>query len=180
MKWLIASDLHGSAYAAGRLLEALDREGASRLLLLGDLLYHGPRNDLPQGYDPKAVAACLNARAGQIACVRGNCDSEVDQMMLRFPILADTCLLDLGGRLLYAAHGHHDLPPLQAGDLFLCGHTHVPEKRFDGRLWRLNPGSVSLPKGGSAPGYMTLEDGVFRWKTLAGQAYDELQGGETA
>ena len=130
MKWIVASDIHGSAKYCSELLDAYEREKADRLLLLGDLLYHGPRNDLPDEYAPKMVIAMLNAKKNQILCVRGNCDAEVDQMVLEFPILADYCMLDLGTKLVYATHGHltsaEQLPPLREGDLFLQGHTHVP------------------------------------------------------
>ena len=125
MKLMIASDVHGSAHFGRLLLDALDREQADRLLLLGDLLYHGPRNDLPQGYDPKALTAMLNDARGRLLCVRGNCDAEVDQMVLQFPILADYCVLPCGERLIYATHGHvynlQQLPPLQPGDILLHG-----------------------------------------------------------
>ena len=130
MKWMVASDIHGSAKYCRELLDAYEREKADRLLLLGDLLYHGPHNDLPEEYAPKMVIAMLNAKKNQILCVRGNCDAEVDQMVLEFPILADYCILDLGTKLVYATHGHltsaEQLPPLREGDLFLQGHTHVP------------------------------------------------------
>ena len=131
MKLMIASDLHGSAYYTHQLLDAWDREGAPRLFLLGDILYHGPRNDLPEGYAPKEVLAMLNERRDRIFCVRGNCDGEVDQMVLDFPIMADYAVLTEGERLIYATHGHvyntAHLPPLQPGDILLHGHTHVPE-----------------------------------------------------
>jgi len=178
MKLLIASDIHGSAVFCQALMRAWDRERADRLLLLGDLLYHGPRNDLPEGYDPRRTAEMLNQRRDGILCVRGNCDAEVDQMMLRFPILAEYALLSLSGAALYACHGHalgpDSPPPLRRGDVLLYGHTHVPawEDR-DGCLW-LNPGSVSIPKNGSARSYMTFENGVFTWKTLAGDAFHRL------
>ena len=130
MKLMIASDLHGSAYYTHQLLDAWDREGAPRLFLLGDILYHGPRNDLPEGYAPKEVLAMLNKRRDRIFCVRGNCDGEVDQMVLDFPIMADYAVLTEGERLIYATHGHvyntAHLPPLQPGDILLHGHTHVP------------------------------------------------------
>ena len=179
MKLMIASDIHGSALYCGRLLEAFDREGAGRLLLLGDLLYHGPRNDLPQGYAPKEVIAQLNPRRAQLLCVRGNCDTEVDQMVLDFPILADYCLLYLGERAVYATHGHRfhkgQLPPLRPGDILLQGHTHVPDWSPCGTdNLCLNPGSVSIPKEGSARGYMIWEDGGFQWKTLEGEVYHSL------
>ena len=121
MKLMIASDIHGSAYYCKKMLEAFDRENAARLLLLGDILYHGPRNDLPRDYVPKEVIALLNERKQQILCVRGNCDTEVDQMVLEFPILADYCVLPVGDRLIYATHGHNynmqTPPPLQPGDV---------------------------------------------------------------
>ena len=176
MKLLIASDIHGAADCCRALLDAWDREGADRLLLLGDVLYHGPRNDLPQGYAPKEVIALLNARKDRIFCVRGNCDTEVDQMVLEFPVLADYAVLTAGPRLVYATHGHvyntAHLPPLQPGDILLHGHTHVPAwEKFGQDNYYLNPGSVSIPKENSPRGYMTVEDGAFAWKTLAGEVY---------
>ena len=179
MKLLIASDIHGAAGYCRDLLAAWDREGADRLLLLGDLLYHGPRNDLPPDYAPKEVIALLNARKNQIFCVRGNCDTEVDQMVLAFPILADYAVLPAGERLVYATHGHRfntkTPPPLRKGDVLLHGHTHIPawEPFGDGNMY-LNPGSVSIPKQDSAHGYMTLENGTFTWKTLSGEPYHTL------
>lgn len=176
MKWMIASDIHGSSYCCERLMEAFQRERADRLLLLGDLLYHGPRNDLPRAYAPREVLAMLNERKDRIFCVRGNCDTEVDQMVLDFPILADYCILPIGGRLIYATHGHHfnlaSLPPLQPGDILLHGHTHVPawEAFGEGNLY-LNPGSVSIPKAGSQNSYMILQDRRARWKSLDGATY---------
>ena len=178
MKLLIASDLHGSALYCGQLLEALEREGAQALLLLGDLLYHGPRNALPPEYNPQKVAALLNGLNCRVFCVRGNCEAEVDQMMLRFPVLGDYCLLQAGERLVFATHGHQynlQTPPaLKAGDVLLHGHTHVPAKDCSAGFWYLNPGSVSIPKEDSPHSYMTLEEGTFRWKDLSGREYDSL------
>ena len=176
MKWMIASDIHGSSYYCGQLMEALRREQADRLLLLGDLLYHGPRNDLPRDYAPKEVLSMLNERKDRIFCVRGNCDTEVDQMVLDFPILADYCILPVGERLIYATHGHHfnldSLPPLQPGDVLLHGHTHVPAwETFGNDNLYLNPGSVSIPKAGSAHSYMVLQDNSAVWKALDGAVY---------
>ncbi len=175
MKWLIASDIHGSALYCDELLRAWEREGADRLLLLGDVLYHGPRNDLPEGYAPKKVIEMLNARSGEIYCVRGNCEAEVDQMVLKFPVLADYLLLPVGERCIFATHGHlfseEHLPPLKKGDVLLHGHTHVSFCREHEDYVCMNPGSVSLPKENTLRGYMTLENSVFTWKTLEGEAY---------
>ena len=179
MKWIIASDLHGSAHYCRQLLEAWKREEAPRMLFLGDLLYHGPRNDLPEGYAPKEVIALLQERQADIFCVRGNCDTEVDQMVLEFPILADYAVLTAGERLIYATHGHRyntaHLPPLQPGDILLHGHTHIPAwEQFGRDNLYLNPGSVSIPKENSPRSYMTLQDGVLVWKALDGAAYHTL------
>lgn len=178
MKWMIASDIHGSAACCEKLLAAFGREQADRLLLLGDLLYHGPRNDLPQGYAPKEVIAQLSGVKDKVFCVRGNCEAEVDQMVLPFPVLADYCLLEQKGRVIFATHGHHynlENPPLlQPRDVLLHGHTHIPAKDNSLGFWYLNPGSVSIPKESSPHSYMTLEDGQFLWKDLDGAVYDSL------
>ncbi|MBO1345136.1 phosphodiesterase [Faecalibacterium sp. Marseille-Q0746] len=175
MKWMIASDLHGSAYYCRKMLEAFEREGADRLFLLGDLLYHGPRNDLPREYAPKEVIPLLNGKKEVLLCVRGNCDAEVDQMVLEFPVLADYAVLPVGQRLIYATHGHiyhvKNLPPLAPGDVLLHGHTHVPAwtEFGQGNLY-LNPGSVSIPKEDSPHSYMTLEGNTMQWKELESSA----------
>lgn len=175
MKWMIASDLHGSAYYCRKMLEAFEREGADRLFLLGDLLYHGPRNDLPREYAPKEVIPLLNGKKEKLLCVRGNCDAEVDQMVLEFPVLADYAVLPVGQRLIYATHGHiyhvKNLPPLAPGDVLLHGHTHVPAwtEFGQGNLY-LNPGSVSIPKENSPHSYMTLEGNTMQWRELESSA----------
>ncbi|WP_295582387.1 phosphodiesterase [uncultured Oscillibacter sp.] len=179
MKLMIASDLHGSALYCRRLLDAFRRSGAERLVLLGDLLYHGPRNPLPEGYDPPAVTELLNGAAGRLLCVRGNCDADVDQMVLRFPILADYAFLAVDGLTICAAHGHtwgpDNPPPLCPGDLLLCGHTHLPVRRDCGAFTYLNPGSLSLPKEGTPHSYLLLEDGAFTWHDLlSGAAFQPL------
>ena len=185
MRLMIASDIHGSALYCRQMLDAYEREGADRLLLLGDILYHGPRNDLPEGYAPKEVIAMLNPVKDNLLCVRGNCDTEVDQMVLDFPILADYCFLELpdgaGGTFsVFATHGHvhhpASLPPLKDGDILLNGPTHIPACEeimdMDGHTYRyLNPGSVSIPKEGSAHSYMIFEDGTFYWKNMQGEEY---------
>lgn len=181
MKWMIASDIHGSAPACAALLERFREEGAQRLLLLGDLLYHGPRNDLPEGYQPKAVIAMLSEARENLLCVRGNCDAEVDQMVLPFPILSDTMLICDGGVSILATHGHiyhaQNLPPLQKGDVLLHGHTHIPVMENRGDYFLMNPGSVSIPKEGSARGYLLLQDGIFTHKDLSGRVLRSLSVG---
>jgi len=175
MKWLTASDIHGSEYYCKELLRAYDEEGADRLLLLGDLLYHGPRNDLPRDYNPRAVIELLNKRKEDILCVRGNCDTEVDQMVLEFPIMADYCILVMNNSTIYATHGHvfgEDNPPLlHKGDILLCGHTHVPKCVEHENFIYMNPGSVSIPKENSRHGYMIIEDNTFTWKDFDGKEY---------
>ena len=170
MKLMFASDIHGSAYYCRRMLELYQKSNANRLILLGDILYHGPRNDLPKDYAPKEVIAMLNPLKDQILAARGNCDTEVDQMVLEFPILADYAFLLVEGQAIYATHGHifheNHLPPVQDGDVLIHGHTHLLEAKEirteDGRRIKiLNPGSVSIPKGGNPATYGILEDGVF-------------------
>lgn len=171
MKYMIASDIHGSAYYCRKMMDALEKEQADRLILLGDLLYHGPRNDLPREYMPKEVIAMLNDKKDLIYNVRGNCDAEVDQMVLEFPILADYCFLELDGHTIFATHGHNhnpkNLPMLKEGDILLNGHTHIPANQNMGTYTYMNPGSVSIPKENSAHGYM-IYDGEFIWKDLDG------------
>ena len=177
MKIMIASDIHGSARYCEALLSAYAREGAEKLLLLGDLLYHGPRNELPDGYAPKEVFSMLNGVRSELLCVRGNCDSEVDQMVLDFPIMAEYCILYAGKAMLFATHGHvfseSAPPPLKPGDILLNGHTHVPACVEHEHFLYVNPGSVSLPKEGSQRSYMLLEDSTFFWKTLDGTIYNQ-------
>lgn len=176
MKWMIASDLHGSAYYCKLLMQRWAEEQADTLIFLGDILYHGPRNDLPRDYAPKEVIAMLNPLADKLLCVRGNCDCEVDQMVLPFPVLADYGFLLLGGRAVYLTHGHvinkaHPLP-FAKGDILLHGHTHVPACEDCGDFTYLNPGSVSIPKENSPHSYMIYEDGVFSWKDMqSGDVY---------
>ena len=181
MKWMIASDIHGSAHYCRLLLERFRAEGADRLLLLGDLLYHGPRNALPQEYDCPAVAAMLNGIKDRILAVRGNCDCEVDQMVLEFPIMADYALAEAEGVSLFVTHGHlwHEdcLPAMAPGTVLLHGHTHVPAANTHRDYTYINPGSVSIPKEDSWQGYMTLEGGRFQWKDLSGTLRKEYRLG---
>lgn len=179
MKLFIASDIHGSAYYCGKMLDAFRAENADRLILLGDLLYHGPRNDLPRDYAPKQVIELLNGFKNEILCVRGNCEAEVDQMVLDFPVLADYALISLDKLTIFAAHGHNyneeHLPPLKKGDILLNGHTHVPKCTLHDNYVYMNPGSVSIPKENSPRGYIACEDGLFLWKNLSGDIYNEYR-----
>ena len=181
MKILIASDIYGSAKYCRALLDRYEKEKAGRLLLLGDHLYHGPRNDLPEEYAPKQVIEMLNRYKDEIFCVRGNCEAEVDQMVLAFPVMAEYALLPLGERMIFVTHGHifnkENFPPMKAGDILLHGHTHVPACERIGDCMYLNPGSVSIPKNGSPRSYMTLEGETFTWKTLEGEVFNQYQAG---
>lgn len=172
MKWFVASDIHGSAYYCRKMVEAYEREDADRMLLLGDLLYHGPRNALPEEYAPVKVIEMLNALKKDIVCVRGNCEAEVDQMVLSFPVMANYCIIDLTDRMMFATHGHlyPDLQglPLKEGDVYIQGHTHVPKYEVKEGITLLNPGSVSIPKEDSAHGYMIITKDEMIWKDLDG------------
>lgn len=178
MRYMFASDIHGSAYYCRKTLEKYRERKAERLILLGDLLYHGPRNELPNEYDPKQVLAMLNEYKDEIYAVRGNCDSEVDQMVLEFPMMADYGLLVLNGRTIYATHGHiyneETLPPMRPGDVLLHGHTHLPVAQAMGECFLLNPGSVSLPKGGNPCSYGMLEGSMFTIYDFEGNKLKEI------
>jgi len=181
MKLLIASDIHGSALYTGQLLRQFEAENADRLVLLGDVLYHGPRNDLPDGYAPKQVIEMLNPLADRILCVRGNCDTEVDQMVLKFPVMADYGFILDSDTALYLTHGHiyneTNLPPVRRGDAVLYGHTHIPVMRVIDGVTFANPGSVSIPKNGSTRGYLLYENGRLTRKNLNGDAEQEFMIG---
>ena len=169
MKFIIASDIHGSAFWCGKLMEVIEAENPDKILLLGDLLYHGPRNDLPLGYAPKQVIPMLSRYKDQILCVRGNCEAEVDQMVLPFPCMADCALVCADGMNLYLTHGHHhnpdNLPPLAEGSVFLSGHTHVKLDEMKNGIRCLNPGSVSIPKDGSNS-CLIYDNGKFLFRIL--------------
>lgn len=178
MKWMVASDIHGSAYYCEKMLEAYREEKAEKLLLLGDILYHGPRNDLPRDYAPKKVIAMLNAVADELLCVRGNCEAEVDQMVLEFPVLAEYAVFYIGDTMYFATHGHRfnkeNPPRLKEGDVLLHGHTHVvadeictaagPKGAYTYRY--INPGSVSIPKENTGHGYVILTEEGAEFKSL--------------
>ncbi|MDO5406381.1 MAG: phosphodiesterase [Eubacteriales bacterium] len=181
MKYMFASDIHGSAYYCRKLLEEYRKSGAERLILLGDLLYHGPRNDLPREYAPKEVIAMLNELKDEIYTVRGNCEAEVDQMVLDFPVLADYAVLVLNGLTFFATHGHHfnqeQLPPMKKGDILVHGHTHLLKAEAYGDYYILNPGSTSIPKGGNPATYAVLEDTTFTILDFDGNVVREISLG---
>ncbi|MBO5289249.1 MAG: phosphodiesterase [Spirochaetales bacterium] len=178
MKLMIASDIHGSAFYCDKMLNTFAKENPERLLLLGDLLYHGPRNDLPKNYEPKKVIRMLNGIKDKIICVRGNCEAEVDQMVLEFPVLSESLLMFLDNRLIFATHGHiynkDKLPALQPGDVFLQGHTHIPVLGKIGDNFFMNPGSVSIPKENSEHSYMIYENQSFTLKNLDGKILSDF------
>ncbi len=180
MRYIIASDIHGSASCCRSLLDAFDRENGERLLLLGDVLYHGPRNDLPDGYSPKEVIAMLNlfTESVPVIAVRGNCDAEVDRAVLSFPLGSDFAVVCDGGVTVFATHGHvygaDNPPPLKKGNILLQGHTHIACREDRGGFLLFNPGSVSIPRGGTPAGYMVMDNGLFEWKTLSGERYDSF------
>ncbi|MBR2930435.1 MAG: phosphodiesterase [Clostridia bacterium] len=174
MRLMIASDIHGDLECCKKMLEIYDREGCERLVLLGDILYHGPRNGLPCGYEPKGVIELLNARRDSILAVRGNCDTEVDQMVLAFPVLADYAVILDDGLTMYATHGHRyneeNIPPMKDGDVLLNGHTHMLSIReFGGGKLYVNPGSISLPKGGNPKSYIIYENRCFKLYSVEGE-----------
>lgn len=181
MKLFIASDIHGSARFCGELQKRVEEEKPDQIVLLGDLLYHGPRNDLPEGYAPKEVIAMLSAYQDRILAVRGNCEAEVDQMVLPFPCMSDYAWLRVDGLSIYATHGHlwnpEHLPPLQPGTVFLFGHTHRKMARWVGDILTLNPGSVSIPKD-AGRGYLVYQNGFFQWKRLDGAVLHSLAASE--
>ena len=178
MKLMIASDIQGSAFYCDKMLNTFAKENPERLLLLGDLLYHGPRNDLPKNYEPKKVIQMLNGVKDKIICVRGNCEAEVDQMVLEFPVLSESLLMFLDNRLIFATHGHiynkDKLPALQPGDVFLQGHTHIPVLSKIGDNFFMNPGSVSIPKENSEHSYMIYENQSFTLKNLDGKILSDF------
>ena len=180
MKLLIASDIHGSALAARMLAGYFYDLKCDNMLLLGDILYHGPRNALPGEYDCKETAAVLNTLTSKIWCVRGNCDAEVDQMVLDFPLTSDYMQLPVNGKVIFASHGHHfgpdNPPPIGSCDILMCGHTHIAGHTKIGDLLYCNPGSTSIPKGGTKAGFMTFENNLLCWRELeSGRVYDSLE-----
>lgn len=178
MKLVVASDIHGSALYCRKFLDCYKKENADKLILLGDILYHGPRNDLPEEYAPKKVIEMLNDIKDEILCVRGNCDTEVDQMVLKFPILADYAFLYWRDKMVFVTHGHNfnlkNLPMLKKRDILLHGHTHIPACEKTDLCTYINPGSVSIPKENSAHSYIVITDDEIIFKDLDGNVYKKV------
>lgn len=179
MKLMIASDIHGSNYFCSKLLTRYMEEAPDKLIILGDLLYHGPRNEMPRDYAPERVAKLFNLVKDHIICIKGNCDSEVDQWLLDFPMMSDMGCIMIDGITMYLTHGHkfnnENKPPMCSHDILLFGHTHVPYASYTEDGVFVNPGSVSIPKEGSQNSYVVYEEGVFSWKNLDGEVYDLLE-----
>ena len=172
MKIMIASDLHGSSFYIEKLIERYEEEGCEKLLLLGDLLYFSHSSCPPDLFNRRKAVNLLNSLEDDIICVKGNCDSIMDQELLYFDMMDDYKTFQYNGKKIYVTHGHYygefDPPQLSDGDILITGHTHVPACKDHG-FWYLNPGSVSLPKQNSWHGYMLFEDGLFTWKDLDGE-----------
>jgi putative phosphoesterase len=181
MKLLVISDIHGSAYYAKKAIEAYKKENADYIVILGDELYHGARNALPKEYNPKEVTQLLNSYADKITAIRGNCDSEVDEMVLEFPIMATYSSILYNGRRLFLTHGHiyneSNLPKLSDGDIFMYGHTHIPVAEKKGNVYVFNPGSITLPKENNPNTYGVLDGNYLRVKEFNGEIFKELDIG---
>lgn len=166
MKLFIISDIHGSEYYFERALEKFEVSGAERLVILGDILYHGARNDLPRDYNPKRIIDKLNEKKEYIIAVRGNCDSEVDQMVLSFPIMSEYSNILMENKYLFLTHGHkinkENIIPLPLNTCFLYGHTHIPEAEYKNGIYFLNPGSISIPKAGYNNSYAIIDNNSFK------------------
>lgn len=179
MKLFFISDIHGSEYYLNKALERFNKEQADYLVILGDYLYHGARNPLPKGYEPKKVTAILNSLADKIISIRGNCDSEVDQMVLNFPIMADYSIIFYEGKKLFITHGHiyneNNMPKLKDNDVLIHGHTHIPRAEKVDNVFLLNPGSISLPKENNPHAYGILEGDIFTIKELDGSVFKEIK-----
>lgn len=181
---MFASDIHGSAPCCRKLLERYEAEKPDKLILLGDLLYHGPRNDLPEGYAPKEVISMLNGMKKELLCVRGNCEAEVDQMVLEFPVMADYMTMWLDGRMLFGTHGHlfdiENMPNINEGDIIISGHTHIYRAEKKNGIFLINTGSVSLPKNGNPKSYAIYKDGMFEIVGMNGEHLGSIVVNERA
>lgn len=178
MKLFFISDIHGSVYYLSKAMERFEKEKADHIIILGDHLYHGARNPLPKDYNPKGVIEILNNVANKIIAVRGNCDSEVDQMVLNFPIMGTYSTILYANRRLFLTHGHiyneDNIPKLKNEDVFIYGHTHIPIAVKKDNIYIINPGSITLPKDNSPHSYAILENNIFKIKDLEGNVYKEI------
>ncbi|MBV1820076.1 phosphodiesterase [Clostridium cochlearium] len=178
MKLFFISDIHGSSYYLEKVINIYEKEKADYLVILGDELYHGARNPLPKEYNPKKVAEILNTYKNEIIAVRGNCDSEVDQMVLNYPIMSDYSIILYNNKRLFLTHGHiynkDNLPNISNGDVLIYGHTHVPLAEKINNMFIINPGSITFPKENTPNCYGILEDNTFKIKTLDGEVFKEI------
>ena len=179
MKIFFISDIHGSLYYLKKALKRYKEENANYIVILGDALYHGPRNPLPEEYNPEEVASLLNEYKDKIIAVRGNCDSEVDQMLIEYPMMADYSIILYNNRRLFLTHGHiyneDNLPNLSENDVLVHGHTHIPVAKKHNKIYVLNPGSISLPKENNPNSYAILQDNLFQIKDLEGNVIKEIK-----
>lgn len=178
MNYLVVSDIHGAYSGAQAIEDALKYHNLKNTLCLGDVLYHGPRNDLPNDYAPKKVIPIMNQLKNNIICVRGNCEAEVDQMVLEFPCMADYNIVPMKTHKVFMSHGHiyspNNLPTLNENDCFLSGHTHIPTAYQKDGIYLLNPGSISLPKEDHPRTYAVLTDDSFTVYTLEHKEYMKI------
>lgn len=181
-KLFFISDIHGSLYYLKKVLEIYESEKADYIIILGDELYHGARNPLPKDYNPKEVTELLNTYKDKIIAVRGNCDSEVDQMVLEYPMMAEYSIVLYNGRRLFLTHGHiydrNNLPNLSSGDAIIYGHIHVPLAEKQNDIFVINPGSITFPKEGNPNSYGILENNIFKIKDLEGNVIKEISFSE--
>lgn len=176
---MFVSDIHGSSYYTKKAIDKFREEEADYMILLGDILYHGPRNSLPKEYEPKEVIELVNGLKEKIICVRGNCDAEVDQMVLEFPIMSDYNTIFYNDKRIFATHGHlfneQNMPPLVDGDILIHGHTHLPVAKMVDNKYILNPGSISLPKENTPNSYGIMENDKFVIKDFLGNIIKSIE-----
>lgn len=179
MKIFFISDIHGSLYYLKKGIKLYKEEKADYIALLGDVLYHGPRNPLPKEYNPEAVASLLNEYKDKIIAVRGNCDSEIDQDLIEYPMMSDYSIILYNNRRIFLTHGHtyneKNLPNLSENDVLVHGHTHIPVAKKQNNIYILNPGSISLPRDNIPNSYAILQDDLFQIKDLEGNVIKEIK-----
>lgn len=178
MKLFIISDIHGSEYYLKEVMKRYQSEKPDYFIILGDILYHGPRNQLPKGYNPVGVIDILNEYSSKIIAVRGNCDSEVDEMVLDFPIMSTYSTLLFNNRRIFLTHGHiyneDNKLAVSEGDVVMSGHTHILKIEEIDQVLYLNPGSISIPKENNPHTYAVLENNQFMIKDLEGNIITEV------